>query len=396
MVKGDGKTSSGEPAADQSGKGQDAPRKSVPISKKRQLELITSLSPDDDERTVMSKKISWILRHGAKRIGIPQDPEDGGWIKLNDLLQVACMENAPLETVMNVITQSNAQKPRYELQETPEGTLIRGIKRHDRKGSMDGDVLQSLANEEDTTQPTTAVGDDKKPDSNAQSGLRVDAPVFVPMCAAVATYNAFATEQMKMLQSFPPMASGYPWPMPGYPPMPPGPPYGPAGVRYRGRIKSFNASKGFGFIESPEARAQYGHRHIYLHESVIGNLKVHDEVTFTVKTNKQGMPQARDLQGVAASSGRGKGKGGKGKGSQKTEDKGKEDKKKAGGHEQNDATDASTSADANVGAEKADTGDAANTSTAADTDATANAAVAVDASAAPNVATDATAPTDAA
>merc|ERR1712061_871266 len=153
----------------------------------------------------------------------------------------------------------------------------------------------------------------------------------------------------------------------GYPPMPPNAPYGPGVVRYQGRIKSYNASKGFGFIESPEARAQYGRRHIYLHESVIGNLKVHDEVTFAVKTNKQGMPQAKDLQPVAANSGRGKGKGGKGKGTQKKEDKGKDDKEKAGGGEQNDSIDASTAADASVAA---DNGAVADTTT--NTDAAAN------------------------
>lgn len=67
----------------------------------------------------------------------------------------------------------------------------------------------------------------------------------------------------------------------------------PAG-RFRGRIKSFNAKQGFGFIENPEAYAMFG-RDVFLHKAQIGNLKVGMEVTYGVEMNKFGMPQARDL-----------------------------------------------------------------------------------------------------
>jgi len=67
-----------------------------------------------------------------------------------------------------------------------------------------------------------------------------------------------------------------------------------AGQRFQGRIKSFNAKQGFGFIECPEAHAIFG-RDIFLHKMQIGDLKVHAEVMFSVETNKTGMPQARDL-----------------------------------------------------------------------------------------------------
>merc|ERR1719245_1652451 len=66
------------------------------------------------------------------------------------------------------------------------------------------------------------------------------------------------------------------------------------GGRMQGRIKSFNAKQGFGFIESPEAHAMFG-RDIFLHKAQIGDLKVGTVVTFTVESNKQGMPQARNL-----------------------------------------------------------------------------------------------------
>merc|ERR1740123_2206730 len=64
--------------------------------------------------------------------------------------------------------------------------------------------------------------------------------------------------------------------------------------RFQGRIKSFNAKQGFGFIECPEAHAVFG-RDIFLHKMQIGDLKVHADVAFSVETNKAGMPQARDL-----------------------------------------------------------------------------------------------------
>lgn len=36
----------------------------------RTLEQQMSLKPGDDERTEISKKISWILRHGAKKASL--------------------------------------------------------------------------------------------------------------------------------------------------------------------------------------------------------------------------------------------------------------------------------------------------------------------------------------
>lgn len=71
-------------------------------------------------------------------------------------------------------------------------------------------------------------------------------------------------------------------------------PQGLANERFRGRIKSFNAKQGFGFIENPDAYAIFG-RDVFLHKAQIGNLKVGTEVTYGVDMNKQGMPQARDL-----------------------------------------------------------------------------------------------------
>merc|ERR1712224_1177782 len=65
--------------------------------------------------------------------------------------------------------------------------------------------------------------------------------------------------------------------------------------RYRGKIKSFNVEKGFGFIDCADTRAQFG-RDVFVHKAHIGDFAVGTEVTFTVETNKREMPQAKDLQ----------------------------------------------------------------------------------------------------
>merc|ERR1719162_703968 len=88
--------------------------------------------------------------------------------------------------------------------------------------------------------------------------------------------------------------------------------------RHQGLIKSFNAEKGFGFIECAETYAQY-QRDVFLHKTQIGEMSVGQYVTFTCEVNKQEMPQAKDVQpiggapGQPAHEGKGKGKGGKGK-----------------------------------------------------------------------------------
>merc|ERR1719265_296543 len=89
------------------------------------------------------------------------------------------------------------------------------------------------------------------------------------------------------------MPRGPPGPFPGSPLFPAGGPGGMSG-RYTGRIKSFNAKQGFGFIECPEVHSMYG-RDVFLHKAQIGDFKVGTEVIFNIEPNKQGMPQARDL-----------------------------------------------------------------------------------------------------
>merc|ERR1740116_232409 len=102
-------------------------------SKLRTLELIKSLEADDDERTAISKKISWILRHGAAKVNIKADDE--GWIKVSDLLETEILEDVTKETLMAVIVDSNAQKLRYKLKD--DCSYIKAYSKTERKATTD-------------------------------------------------------------------------------------------------------------------------------------------------------------------------------------------------------------------------------------------------------------------
>jgi len=254
-----------------------APRKAS--NKARTLASIKSLDPDDDERTTISKKISWILRHGVPKNYI--ENEDG-WVKITDLLKAEILEGVPRETIDKVIIDSNSKKLRYQL--SPDNLKIKAYSKGERKALTDRDEAP-------------------EPLEKGVS-LRADATEFVPNHGAA---GAAAGLQM----------GGYPWPyglgmnplMP-YPyglggvagllgaagRVPPGPPVAaalPAG-KYRGKIKSFNPDKGFGFIDCPQAHAQYS-RDVFVHKAQVGDLKVGADVIFSVETNKQGMPQAKEV-----------------------------------------------------------------------------------------------------
>jgi cold shock CspA family protein len=75
-----------------------------------------------------------------------------------------------------------------------------------------------------------------------------------------------------------------------------------AGQLHRGRVKSFNASKGFGFISSRDAQyTQAGQRDIYVsrQQAPEGHLTVGHEVDFQLIISPQGQPQACAIQLVS-------------------------------------------------------------------------------------------------
>lgn len=91
------------------------------------LECLASLKQDDHERIELSKKISWIVRHGAMTINVNID--DDGWVSVDEILRLDVLEHINANKFFEVVTESNRQKKRYELKETKEGYFIRAIGR---------------------------------------------------------------------------------------------------------------------------------------------------------------------------------------------------------------------------------------------------------------------------
>lgn len=320
-----------------------APGKPKKTAKQRILEQVTSLSPEDDERAAASKKISWILRHGARKVALKPDEE--GFVTVADLAKVEILDDLSEEKLMALIEVSNAQKLRYEIKDSPEGKLIKALSKDARKPKKD-ETAPKVARSISLASEVDAPAKPKKFKEPPKMSMRAEAQVFVPAAAPAAVPSPYAAPAPPPAPyggypypyAMPPQTPGspmgaYPFGYPGFGMMPPTPQAGmappPPPGKFRGRIKSFNTDKGFGFIDCPEAQAQFG-RDVFLHKANVGDMTVGTEVMFSVESNKQGMPQARDLVTIAggvpagAVDGRQKGKGkGKGKTDGKGKDKGK-------------------------------------------------------------------------
>ncbi|CAE7736121.1 unnamed protein product [Symbiodinium pilosum] len=266
----------------------------------------------DDPTVVISKMLSWLLRHGIKHksVGLNSESADG-WVKVTDVLASEYFKEITKEILMKVIVDSNAQKLRYQL--SPDCVYIRAYSRDEKKAFKEGAA---------STTASVSAPPEKK------GTLRGEAPEFVPS----------STPMLPSMQN------------PGYPPWPllypqaAMMPYVPVQVQRKGtgekggvfrelgRIKSFYEDKGYGFIECPRVTQQFG-RDLFVHKAQLNGFKVGDEVTVTVTVNEAGWPQAQDLQSstgqqpASASKGKGKSKDkGKDKGKEKGEGKGKDGK----------------------------------------------------------------------
>jgi len=73
---------------------------------------------------------------------------------------------------------------------------------------------------------------------------------------------------------------------------------------YYGTVRSFNPKRGFGFIDSPKARADFGWD-VFLRKPVVerAGLQVGDEVSFSVEMSGNGQPQATNVKLVSAGPG---------------------------------------------------------------------------------------------
>eukprot|EP00930_Biecheleria_cincta_P040721 TRINITY_DN27892_c0_g3_i1.p1 TRINITY_DN27892_c0_g3~~TRINITY_DN27892_c0_g3_i1.p1 ORF type:complete len:396 (-),score=68.55 TRINITY_DN27892_c0_g3_i1:212-1399(-) len=71
--------------------------------------------------------------------------------------------------------------------------------------------------------------------------------------------------------------------------------------RFWGTLVKWNSNGGFGFIECPEVSAALGvGSDVFLHSAQVGNFQVGARISFGVFLNKDGKPQAKDLQPDAA------------------------------------------------------------------------------------------------
>jgi cold shock CspA family protein len=334
-----------------------AEEKTTKASKTRTLNLIRSLNEDDDERTSISKRVSWILRHGSKSVGVNLDLD--GYIKVSDLAKIDILDDVSEEKLNQVIVDSNGRKLRYEITQGTDGMSIRAYREKERKAKdiqVGGDRPEKPERKE---RPGKERKERPKKEEAKDKGLRSEAKIFVPegtptvpptmpptaptpkasptagatptAAQVAAQAAAYATAMQWQMAMYPQMMGNFLW-------------SGPYGQDIRmdihgavGRIKSFNADKGFGFIECPYTYAQYN-RDVFLHKAQIGDLRVGQIVTFKCEINKQGMPQASNLVATSGplglapppppSKGKGKGKKGKeggkeGKGKKSKEGKGK-------------------------------------------------------------------------
>lgn len=239
--------------------------------KKEQSHAKISVDEVDDERTQLSKHISWVLRRGAAQSGIDIDPK--GFVKIADLLKYKELKGLSEEKLLQVLEQSNSKKSRYDI--SADKKYCRAYKK----------VERAELNEKFYS-----------PDASAAAAM-----------SSMGAYNPYWAMggMMPFMNPFMGYGMGYGWQQAAA--------HAAMAARHTGIIKSFNAEKGFGFIECTQTFAMY-QRDVFLQKSQIGNMNPGQGVTFTLEVNKNGMPQAKDVQPYGAAGGKGYGGKGKGKG----------------------------------------------------------------------------------
>lgn len=85
----------------------------------------------DKETVSASKKLSWLLRHGATEAGVKLDPE--GWARIDDVLRTLRMSRA----MFDLAVETN-EKKRFEV----DGELVRACQGHSE--GVGGVSLESL------------------------------------------------------------------------------------------------------------------------------------------------------------------------------------------------------------------------------------------------------------
>jgi len=147
-------------------------RKPAPTRREDQtvFDHLSTLEPDDFERIEVSKKISWILRHGLwssdDRCSI--NSEDG-WVLMSEMLKVESLNGLSMNRLLDVVSASNKQKPRYETRESKEGMFIRASGRKGRTVRNKSE-REDKARDVKLSRSMQALEDDAKTPSAAVAG----------------------------------------------------------------------------------------------------------------------------------------------------------------------------------------------------------------------------------
>ena len=87
----------------------------------------------DDPITHLSKKIVFVLRHGAKELGVAIDED--GWVSLHELLTLRRFENVTEDFLLDMLGSSYDQRKRFQFKSTKDGTkFIRAVRKHSIEG----------------------------------------------------------------------------------------------------------------------------------------------------------------------------------------------------------------------------------------------------------------------
>jgi len=284
----------------------------TPVQKKGALMTqVKSLNPDDDLRTTLSKLISWILRRGASQAGVRQDPNTK-WVKWSDLCTAEVLKEHSSEFLWQVVVDYNGKKMRYEISDAPGGPFLRAYQNSEREAK--GERVTNMQQPKHQRDKDVGQGEG---DSEAASGQAQTYSPYLSM-DPYAQLQAMTMMQWQIMSQYMSQVTG-----------------GVAAGRYYGWVKSVNFEKGFGFIVCPQTYAQF-QRDVFVRGQDLQGLEQGQMVTFTLDKNKNGMPQARDVQASAEqgtpmpTKGKGKGGGhdGKGKDGKGKEGKGKDAKGK--------------------------------------------------------------------
>ena len=89
-----------------------------------------------------SKKLSKILRHSAKSRGLKID--NGGWIKLNDILKCSEFKNITNEDIMYIVANNDTK--RFSIQHRDSIIYIKANQGHSIKSIKDDLLLNEITN----------------------------------------------------------------------------------------------------------------------------------------------------------------------------------------------------------------------------------------------------------